>query len=90
VAFGVSAIGKVADGYAQNGKALAAYAEAIGAGRFATCRGLVLSQQDRLRPEVIRRIMGRFRVEKTPVKVAERLAQETGETFEPVARRTGP
>jgi oxygen-independent coproporphyrinogen-3 oxidase len=70
VAFGVSAISKVADGYAQNGKALAAYAEAIGAGRFATCRGLLLSQEDRLRREVIQQIMCRIRVEKTPVEEA--------------------
>jgi oxygen-independent coproporphyrinogen-3 oxidase len=70
VAFGVSAISKVADGYAQNGKALSAYAEAMGAGRFATCRGLVLSQEDRLRREVIQQIMCRFRVEKTPVEEA--------------------
>jgi oxygen-independent coproporphyrinogen-3 oxidase len=70
MAFGVSAISKVAGGSAQNGKALAAYAEATGAGRFATCRGLVLSGEDRLRREVIQQIMCRFRVEKAEVEEA--------------------
>jgi oxygen-independent coproporphyrinogen-3 oxidase len=70
VAFGVSAIGKVADGYAQNGKDIAAYAAAVAAGCLATCRGLVLTPEDRLRREVIQQIMCRFQVAKGALETA--------------------
>lgn len=67
VAFGVSSIGKVADGYAQNARTIPELQQALDAGRFATCRGLALSAEDRLRREAILGIMCRFRLDKAPL-----------------------
>jgi oxygen-independent coproporphyrinogen-3 oxidase len=54
---GASAIGSLPQGYVQNVQSLADYREAIGAGRLATARGIALSADDRLRREVIERLM---------------------------------
>jgi oxygen-independent coproporphyrinogen-3 oxidase len=67
VAFGVSSIGKVAGGYAQNARSVPELQAALDAGRFATCRGLVLSAEDRLRREAIMSLMCRFRLDKGPL-----------------------
>jgi oxygen-independent coproporphyrinogen-3 oxidase len=68
VGLGVSAIGKVADGYAQNSKELPAYTAAVHGGRLATCRGLVLTADDRLRRDVIMTLMCRFALDKREVE----------------------
>lgn len=57
IGFGASAIGSLPQGYVQNAPALAHYAEAIRFSRPATARGLALSAEDRLRRDVIERIM---------------------------------
>ncbi len=57
VAFGASGIGLVGGGYAQNLKTVGEYQEAIAAGEFATCRGLVLRPEDELRRDVILQLM---------------------------------
>ncbi len=54
---GVSSISGIADGYAQNHRALPDYAEAIDRGGLAIMRGCRLSADDRLRREVIGRIL---------------------------------
>ncbi len=64
VAFGVSSISEVAGGYAQNAKTLREYGEAMQEGRFATSRGLVMSAEDRLRHDVIMKVMCHFRLDK--------------------------
>lgn len=55
--FGASAIGRLAQGYVQNEVPLGRYAEAIGEGRLATVRGHALTPDDRLRAEIIERLM---------------------------------
>jgi oxygen-independent coproporphyrinogen III oxidase len=60
---GVSAIGKIGATYSQNVKGLAAYYEAIDAGRFAVERGFALDADDQLRREVIMAIMCQGRVD---------------------------
>ena len=55
--FGASSIGSLPQGYVQNAPTAAAYAEAIGADRLATVRGIALSADDRLRRDVIERVM---------------------------------
>lgn len=55
--FGASAIGSLPQGYVQNEVPFAAYGRAIKAGRLATGRGLKLSADDRLRRDVIERLM---------------------------------
>lgn len=67
VGFGSSAISQVADGYAQNERELERYGRAIEGGGLATCRGLALSPEDRLRREVIFALMGSFRLDKGAV-----------------------
>lgn len=60
VACGVSAISAVNGVYAQNEKSLDAYYDRIARGELPVARGLVLSRDDRLRREVIQRLMCDF------------------------------
>ena len=55
--FGASAIGALDGGYVQNAVPLNRYAEALGNGRLAVDRGVRLDDDDRLRREVIERLM---------------------------------
>ncbi len=57
IGLGASAIGSLPDGYVQNAAPLSAYEDAIRAGRPATVRGLALTADDRLRADVIERLM---------------------------------
>jgi len=63
VAFGASAIGLLGGGFAQNTKDVADYEEAIAAGRFATCKGYVLTEDDHLRRDVIQELMCHLRLD---------------------------
>jgi len=54
---GASAIGSLPQGYVQNNAAAGQWSEAIENGRFATSRGIALSGEDRMRRELIERIM---------------------------------
>ncbi len=55
--FGASAIGSLTEGYVQNAVPLKAYFEAIASGRLATVSGVALDADDRLRRDVIERLM---------------------------------
>ena len=68
VGFGVSSIGEVGGGYAQNLKTVAEYGAAIQDDRFASCRGLVISEEDALRRDVILRLMCQFRLDKREIE----------------------
>jgi oxygen-independent coproporphyrinogen III oxidase len=68
VAFGVSSIGAVAGGYAQNVKTVQEYGAALTDGRFPVQRGLVLTEEDLLRRDVIVRLMCHFRLDKSEVE----------------------
>ena len=57
VGLGASAIGTLPQGYVQNAAPLADYRRAIEAGRLPTARGVALSPDDRLRRDVIERLM---------------------------------
>ncbi len=57
VGFGASSIGSLPQGYVQNAPTAAAYAREIEADRLATVRGVALSADDRLRRDVIERVM---------------------------------
>jgi oxygen-independent coproporphyrinogen-3 oxidase len=61
--FGASAIGRTPQGYVQNAVGLGVYAEAIAAGGLASAKGYRLSGEDRLRGEVIERLMCDFEVD---------------------------
>lgn len=57
IGFGASAIGRLPQGYVQNEVVTGRYAERIGEGGLATARGYRLSEDDRLRAELIERLM---------------------------------
>lgn len=57
IGFGASAIGFLQQGYVQNDVGVGAYGRILSGNRFATARGLALTPDDRLRREVIERIM---------------------------------
>jgi oxygen-independent coproporphyrinogen-3 oxidase len=58
--FGASAIGALPQGYVQNSADPSTYAAAIKRGDLATVRGIALSDDDRLRREIIERLMCDF------------------------------
>ncbi|RZN08972.1 oxygen-independent coproporphyrinogen III oxidase [Bradyrhizobium genosp. SA-3] len=58
--FGASAIGRLPQGYVQNEVQIGAYAQCISAGRLATAKGYGLTDDDRLRADIIERIMCEF------------------------------
>lgn len=60
---GVSSIGTLPRGYAQNEKDLVAYAKALRAGRLPVVRGVALSPEDRLRRDIIQALMCDFTVD---------------------------
>jgi oxygen-independent coproporphyrinogen III oxidase len=65
--FGASAIGRLPQGFVQNEVAIPAYSQAVARGRLATARGYALTDDDRLRAEIIERIMCDFAVDLDPI-----------------------
>jgi len=61
--FGASAIGHLPQGYVQNEVQIGAYSRLIEAGQLATIKGYGLTDDDRLRADVIERIMCDFSVD---------------------------
>jgi oxygen-independent coproporphyrinogen-3 oxidase len=57
IGFGTSAIGALPQGYVQNAASTVDYRAAICSGRLATVRGWALTDEDRLRREIIERLM---------------------------------
>ncbi len=63
IGLGASAIGSLPQGYVQNVSPLADYRRQIAAGELAIVRGLALSPEDRLRRDVIERLMCTMQVD---------------------------
>jgi len=63
IGFGASAIGRLTQGYVQNEVVLGRYAERISRGEFATAKGYELTADDRLRADLIERVMCDFKVD---------------------------
>jgi oxygen-independent coproporphyrinogen-3 oxidase len=61
--FGASAIGRLPQGYVQNAVGLGDYAARVGAGVLPTVKGYVLTADDRLRADLIERVMCDFAVD---------------------------
>ncbi|MBT4218532.1 MAG: oxygen-independent coproporphyrinogen III oxidase, partial [Rhodospirillaceae bacterium] len=55
--FGASAIGHLPQGYIQNASPLKEYRDTVSGGEFAIARGFALAPEDRLRSEIIERLM---------------------------------
>ncbi|WP_454003043.1 oxygen-independent coproporphyrinogen III oxidase [Afipia felis] len=97
--FGASAIGRMEQGYVQNEVAPRAYCALIGDGELPTRKGYALTADDRLRADIIERIMCDFRVDleqvcakhdATPdavLRSAERLSVQIDDG---IARLNGP
>ncbi len=62
VGIGVTSIGKVGDSYSQNQRTLEEYTAALDAGRLPIMRGVALSDDDKLRREVITQLICHFRL----------------------------
>lgn len=61
--FGASAIGHLPQGYVQNDVQIGAYSQAIADGRLPTVKGYALTDDDRLRADIIERIMCDYSVD---------------------------
>jgi oxygen-independent coproporphyrinogen-3 oxidase len=57
IGFGASSIGQLPQGYVQNASGITDWSECVEAGDVATVRGISLTPEDRLRAEVIERLM---------------------------------
>jgi oxygen-independent coproporphyrinogen-3 oxidase len=68
IGFGVSSIGDLRGAYAQNTKKLSEYYRAIDAGRPPVVKGLALTEDDRVRRDVITRLMCNFHLDKRGVE----------------------
>ncbi len=63
IGFGASAIGQLPQGYIQNTSPLKDYRETVAAGDFPIARGFELSGEDRLRSQIIERLMCDLKVD---------------------------
>jgi oxygen-independent coproporphyrinogen-3 oxidase len=81
IGFGMTAIGDVQGSYSQNVKELGEYFEAIDAGRLATQRGILLTDEDKARRFVITALMCNFAV--SPSEVNERFHLDFRTHFAP-------
>ncbi len=57
IGLGASAIGRMPQGFVQNAPDLAGYSRVVAAGHFPIVKGLTLSDDDRLRSDIIERLM---------------------------------
>jgi oxygen-independent coproporphyrinogen-3 oxidase len=69
--FGASAIGRLPQGFVQNRPDIGGYREAVGAGRLPTMRGYAMTPEDRLRADIIERLMCDFAVRPPPAILEE-------------------
>ncbi|MFN3658912.1 MAG: oxygen-independent coproporphyrinogen III oxidase [Pseudolabrys sp.] len=85
IPLGASSIGKLPQGFVQNSPDLAGYARAVSAGKFATVKGLALTEDDRLRAAIIERLMCDMELDLDAFGGAARFATER-EALAPLAR----
>ncbi|MGA0604070.1 oxygen-independent coproporphyrinogen III oxidase [Caulobacter sp. KR2-114] len=99
IGFGASAIGHMPQGFVQNQSAELAWRQAIEAGRLATARGAVVTEEDRFRGEIIEELMCRQHVDLEAVcrrhgralaDLADELAALEGFVEDGVVFRHGP
>ena len=71
IGMGASAIGSLPQGYAQNAPSIRAWRRAIDAGSFTVERGLELDATDRLRRDIIERLMCNLHVDLAPYEAKD-------------------
>jgi oxygen-independent coproporphyrinogen-3 oxidase len=74
IGLGLSAISELPGAYAQNARSLRDYYAAVDAGRLPTERGVLRSAEDRLRGDLIRRLMCEFRLNVPAVEAQYQLS----------------
>ncbi len=84
IGLGASAIGRLPQGYVQNDPVVRGYSQMITAGGLATVKGYALSDDDRLRADLIERLMCDFRVDVDDV--CRRHGRAVSELVEALAR----
>lgn len=97
IGLGATAISKFPGGYSQNHPANSAYASQVRAGKFATIRGVALTNDDHMRAELIERLMCDFRVDiddlvskyRLPTIFSRELAKVDQLAAQGMVRRTG-
>lgn len=82
IGLGASAIGRLTQGYIQNEVVLGQYAKRIMGGELATIKGYALTDDDRLRADLIERLMCDFEVD------VERICQQHGAAPELIFKTT--
>jgi len=60
VALGVSSIGSICDSYSQNSSSMDEYREMVNAGQLPVVRGLVMTQEDLIRKQIINQLICHF------------------------------
>jgi len=76
IGLGTSAISALPQGYAQNPSSMVAYRNAIEAGQLATARGCDLTEEDRLRREIIEQLMCNLEVDLAEIAAARHRSLE--------------
>ena len=76
IGFGASAIGRLPQGYVQNEVVLGRYAERVHRGELPVAKGYALTSDDRLRADLIERLMCDFRVDVSEVCEAHAVASD--------------
>jgi len=87
IGFGASAIGQLPQGYIQNTSPLKDYRETVAAGNFPIARGFELSSEDRLRSDVIERIMCDLKVDLDDICIRHEVSKAT---FVPELEKLAP
>jgi len=89
---GTSAIGDLRGSFAQNVKKLPSYYQAIDAGRFPIERGYLLNKDDRIRRDVIARLMCNFHLDRAEVEKVHGIdfGKYFGQELEELGRADGP
>lgn len=82
IGVGVSAIGQLPQGYAQNNANELAWRKAVAAGVLPTARGVAVTDEDRFRAEIIERLMCDFAVDLAAVSSRHGHALPAGEGLE--------
>ncbi len=85
IGMGASAIGKLPQGFVQNAPDLAGYSRSIDGGRFATVKGLGLRDDDRVRANVIERLMCDLAVDLDTIEGGAARFADAIETLTPLA-----
>ena len=89
VGLGASAISRLPQGFAQNSPAVGNYSRAIAEGKLATAKGIVLSDEDRLRGNIIERLMCDMAVDLDAVADKTGIAPDFSDELEFIAAVPG-